>query len=404
MEATPSGESITVDQVIENREEQAEMVTVSDPRGSRSLTQMASDDDMGEDALEEEFRRLYPADESEVHQGEIRHQQQEIEELREVRKQLAEREAELMRLRRLLESSERTRRDDAAEIGSVSEGAYQREMGKECGRGPTRRPEAMWTGHGPERTACDASVPREYSGMLESRDRENQSGPGVNPLWGCGETSRVAMIVPAILRALKRATRWQTTEVFYYWTFQDLHPGRTFMFDRRIKHVIFVLPATENGVGSWNALADAVAMWVAAGAQVFLVAGPRTGNDAAWIRLATKAREILEKHIKPAFQAQIHDTLPRGTDVVEMHAPCAVLGVVENAESAVTQRQACAFYTACRKQLTQWVQLEDILETARRRRTSRERYPHIRTGRIGKRSRWDWRDPRSRRPAADGLV
>ncbi|VDO56819.1 unnamed protein product, partial [Heligmosomoides polygyrus] len=65
-------------------------------------------------------------------------------------------------------------------------------------------------------------------------------------------------------------------------------------------------------------------MWVAAGAQVFLVAGPRTGNDAAWIRLATKAREILEKHIKPAFQAQIHDTLPRGTDV-EMHAPCAVL-------------------------------------------------------------------------------
>uniref|UniRef100_A0A183GV61 CCHC-type domain-containing protein n=1 Tax=Heligmosomoides polygyrus TaxID=6339 RepID=A0A183GV61_HELPZ len=51
-------------------------------------------------------------------QGEIRHQQQEIEELREVRKQLAEREAELMRLRRLLESSERTRRDDAAEIGS----------------------------------------------------------------------------------------------------------------------------------------------------------------------------------------------------------------------------------------------------------------------------------------------
>ncbi|VDO53192.1 unnamed protein product, partial [Heligmosomoides polygyrus] len=42
--------------------------------------------------------------------------------MREVRKQLAEREAELMRLRRLLESSERTRRDDAAEIGSGARG------------------------------------------------------------------------------------------------------------------------------------------------------------------------------------------------------------------------------------------------------------------------------------------
>lgn len=48
---------------IENHEEQKEMVTVSDPRESRSLTPMTSDDDMDEAVLEEEFRRLYRTEE-----------------------------------------------------------------------------------------------------------------------------------------------------------------------------------------------------------------------------------------------------------------------------------------------------------------------------------------------------
>lgn len=197
--------------------------------------------------------------------------------------------------------------------------------------------------------------------------------------------TRTAMIVPAVLRVLKKAKRWQRTEVFYYWDFQDLHAGRTFMFDRRIKDVILVLPPAETGVGSWTALVDAVAVWLGAGGRVFLIAGPRTGDDTAWMRVTTQAREFLEKHLKPASHAQICDMLPRGMDVVDMNAPCAVLGIIENEELTVALKRACAFYMACRKQLSPWTQMEALPEVPRRRPPSVDKYPGIRSGRIGKR-------------------
>ncbi|VDL70966.1 unnamed protein product [Nippostrongylus brasiliensis] len=213
-------------------------------------------------------------------------------------------------------------------------------------------------------------------------------------LLGREESPRTAVVVPAVLRTLKKAKLWQRTEVFYYWDFQDLHTGRTFMFDRRVRNVILVLPSTESGIGSWTALVDAVAVWLVAGSRVFLIAGPRTGDDAAWMRVATQTREFLEKHLKPASHAQICDMLPRGTDVVDMKAPCAVLGVIDSEESVVGPKRACAFYTACLKQLSPWIQLEALPEVPRRRPQGGDKYPGIRGGRVGKR--------RCRSPGARG--
>lgn len=363
MEVTPNRESDASVDVGQGHGEMAECLSVADPRGSRLLTtdggDMASDDEMSEAALQDEFSRLCGKECPEALQEQGRRQQAELEELIRIKRQLAEREDEVARLRRQLVASGTPAKAGADEYSAEG-------------------PRQQWT----VRAVDDRRA-------LEDNDspRSRESGRNATEELAAGRVdgTRTAMIVPAVLRVLKKAKRWQRTEVFYYWDFQDLHAGRTFMFDRRIKDVILVLPPAETGVGSWTALVDAVAVWLGAGGRVFLIAGPRTGDDTAWMRVTTQAREFLEKHLKPASHAQICDMLPRGMDVVDMNAPCAVLGIIENEELMVALKRACAFYMACRKQLSPWTQMEALPEVPRRRPPSVDKYPGIRSGRIGKR-------------------
>lgn len=143
-------------------------------------------------------------------------------------------------------------------------------------------------------------------------------------MTGRGEIPRAAIIVSAVLRALKKAKRRQRTEVFYHWDFQDLNTGRSFAFRRTTNDKVFALPPAESGIGSWSALVDVVAVWLGAGSWMPLIAQPWTGEDTAWMRVATQAREFLEKHLKPAPHAQTCNMLPRGIDVVDINVPCIV--------------------------------------------------------------------------------
>lgn len=92
--------------------------------------------------------------------------------------------------------------------------------------------------------------------------------------------------------------------------------------------------------------------------MIFLVAGPRTGDDSAWFRVSEKGRECIEKYILPEYRTNIVGRLPEGTATVDMKVRYCVLGVIGSAEFVESERQARTFYIACAKLLERWTQLD----------------------------------------------
>ncbi|WKY01533.1 hypothetical protein Q1695_015497 [Nippostrongylus brasiliensis] len=108
---------------------------------------------------------------------------------------------------------------------------------------------------------------------------------------------KVLMIVPMLLRAQKRQRGWRNTNVFYFRNFWEIHPGQAALFEERVKHVVFMCPPTEDGAGAWNPLVEAIGMWLALIARIYLVAGPRTIAKQQWLQVAEKTRQHIGTYI-----------------------------------------------------------------------------------------------------------
>lgn len=342
-----------------------------------------ADVEMIADDLEEEFRKLCGEDQPASLQAcdrvrkavnnieeEASRQRCELEELAEVKKRLAEREAELLRLRQQVELP----------MGTVKESAAEEHPGW------LRRQRIQ--GKDDDSRAQDSEQmgsPR-ADGVEKDLNREEQ--------WKSrGEDRSKLVVIPEVLRALRRVRGLQDTKIFFYWSWRDLHPGNTALFGSRVKHVVLVLPPEDAGVGSWTAFADALGMWLAGGCHVYLVAGPRTGNDKSWFRVAEKARECVNMYIRPPCRTRIVDKLPTESEAADVKAPCFAMGIIADIDVAVSEHQARVFYAGCAQQLAPWVRLELLPE--RRPRTEEQRHrqdrgvgPAIREGRVSKRKSW----------------
>ncbi|VDP10552.1 unnamed protein product [Heligmosomoides polygyrus] len=204
------------------------------------------------------------------------------------------------------------------------------------------------------------------SEALENCGRPEKEGRGCIGLikaqkWADVEDPRgVVMVVPLALRALKRLRGFRNTTVFYYRSFWDINPGRTMLFEGRARHVILVFPSGNAGIGAWSPLVDAVGMWMAGGATIYLVAGPRPIADAAWAEVAELARKQIDTYIRPEYRGKIVDKFPLRGATVDWKAPCFALGIVEDTEGVLSERQARVFYAACAQQLEPCLQMEPL--------------------------------------------
>ncbi|VDO66465.1 unnamed protein product [Heligmosomoides polygyrus] len=175
-----------------------------------------------------------------------------------------------------------------------------------------------------------------------------------------GEDRSKLVVIPEVLRALRRVRGLQDTKIFFYWSWRDLHPGNTALFGSCVKHVVLVLPPEDAGVGSWTAFADALGMWLAGGCHVYLVAGPRTGNDKSWFRVAEKARECVNMYIRPPCRTRIVDKLPTESEAADVKAPCFAMGIIADIDMAVSEHQAQVFYAGCAQQLAPWLTADQV--------------------------------------------
>ncbi|VDL75148.1 unnamed protein product [Nippostrongylus brasiliensis] len=131
---------------------------------------------------------------------------------------------------------------------------------------------------------------RECTGLVRT--------PGRNDEDGSQKPRGVLLIVPVTLRALKRVRGWKETTIFFYRTFWEINPGQETLFGGCAKNVIVVFPSQESRAGSWSPMVEALGMWLAEGATIYMVAGPRTSTDQAWAEVAEKARRHVCTYIK----------------------------------------------------------------------------------------------------------
>ncbi|WKX99881.1 hypothetical protein Q1695_014618 [Nippostrongylus brasiliensis] len=99
-------------------------------------------------------------------------------------------------------------------------------------------------------------------------------------------------------------------------------------------------------------------MWLALGAKIYLVAGPRTTASQQWLQVAEKTRQHIETYMQPQHRENIIDKLPAEAACMEWNAPCFVLGVVEVTGYALLESEARKFYAACATQLKPWLEME----------------------------------------------
>ncbi|VDO93440.1 unnamed protein product [Heligmosomoides polygyrus] len=126
------------------------------------------------------------------------------------------------------------------------------------------------------------------------------------------------------------------------------------------RDMLLVFPSGDAEIIAWSPLVDAVGMWVAGGATIYLVAGPRPSADKAWAQVAEQARQQIDTYIRPEYRWKIVDKFPLATATVDWRAPCFALGFVEDAERVLSERQAHVFYAARAQQLETCLQMEPL--------------------------------------------
>lgn len=367
---------------------------------------MSKDADMLDVDLEEEFRKLcggHP--EPEILQETVRCQRSELEELREAKRQLEQREVELQQLRAAMDTQGAPRIVGTEEKNS---GEPPRRATSDGAAGwPASDPAGPWSRTENVRNDRNREAVDSGSEALENCGRPEKEGRGCIGLikaqkWADVEDPRgVVMVVPLALRALKRLRGFRNTTVFYYRSFWDINPGRTMLFEGRARHVILVFPSGNAGIGAWSPLVDAVGMWMAGGATIYLVAGPRPIADAAWAEVAELARKQIDTYIRPEYRGKIVDKFPLRGATVDWKAPCFALGIVEDTEGVLSERQARVFYAACAQQLEPCLQMEPLPNKDHGVGIglvghSDESWSRVKEGRVGKERGWRGRTSRQR--------
>ncbi|VDP45495.1 unnamed protein product [Heligmosomoides polygyrus] len=177
------------------------------------------------------------------------------------------------------------------------------------------------------------------------------------------EHSKIALVIPECLTRLKHCRGSSELVLFYYKSFFDLSKKNTRLFADEVGRVVFVLPPREpEDPYSWIPFVGAVDLWLAYGAHVWIVNGPRSVEDQSWDRLNQKTRSHVLSYIDhhPEFLAQLHDKIPPEAGILKASMACLKVGLVRDPRKWWTTQQAVEFYNKLRVQLQNDLNLEEV--------------------------------------------
>ncbi|VDO76537.1 unnamed protein product [Heligmosomoides polygyrus] len=137
------------------------------------------------------------------------------------------------------------------------------------------------------------------------------------------------------------------TTLFYYRSFLEIRRNNNVIFADEVGQVVIVLPPKEPDEScAWIQLVSDVDLWFRCGAQIWMVNGPRFGEDDSWNRLNEKARgHVLgyrDRH--PEFVAQWHDLVPAEAGRVKASMACLRVGLVHDPMKWWDVTSAMEFY------------------------------------------------------------
>ncbi|VDL61775.1 unnamed protein product, partial [Nippostrongylus brasiliensis] len=177
------------------------------------------------------------------------------------------------------------------------------------------------------------------------------------------EHSKILLVIPECLTRLKHCHGSREVVLFYYRSFFDLSRKNTRLFADEVGRVVVVLPPREpEDPYSWIPFVGAVDLWLACGAHVWLVNGPRSAEDQSWDRMNQKARSHVLSYIDhhPQFLEQLHDKTPPEAGILSASMACLKVGLVRDPRKWWTAPQAVEFYNKLRVQLQDDLTLGEI--------------------------------------------
>lgn len=229
--------------------------------------------------------------------------------------------------------------------------------------------------------------------------------------------ARIVILIPEVLHRLTFCVKGPRTTLFYYRSFREIRRNNNVIFADEVGQVVIVLPPKEpDDSYSWIQLVSAVDLWFRCGAQIWMVNGPRSGEDGSWNRLNEKARGhvlgYLDHH--PEFVAQWHDLVPAEAGRVKASMACLRVGLVHDPMKWWDVTSAMEFYGQLCTQMQKYGLILEALQVPRSLRPAGKPLvgsrgpgssgaPAIKDGRVSKRhlKRVEKRQERSRCRAAE---
>ncbi|VDO92581.1 unnamed protein product [Heligmosomoides polygyrus] len=229
--------------------------------------------------------------------------------------------------------------------------------------------------------------------------------------------ARIVILIPKVLHRLTFCVKGPRTTLFYYRSFREIRRNNNVIFADEVGQVVIVLPPKEpDDSYSWIQLVSAVDLWFRCGAQIWMVNGPRSGEDGSWNRLNEKARGhvlgYLDHH--PEFVAQWHALVPAEAGRVKASMACLRVGLVHDPMKWWDVTSAMEFYGQLCTQMQKYGLILKALQVPRSLRPAGKPLvgsrgpgssgaPAIKDGRVSKRhlKRVEKRQERSRCRAAE---
>lgn len=135
------------------------------------------------------------------------------------------------------------------------------------------------------------------------------------------------------------------------------------LFGNNIGHVLFVAPTADPRPGTWLPLVYAGHKWLAFGVRLYLLSGPRTYDDNAWLRVAEQLRShihgLLKGHQELISQVINKPRIVNGA--VDRCSHCFAVAILEDASAVIPERQCRLFYEYCGCQLSRWLSFKPSL-------------------------------------------